>query len=96
MVLKITRAYDLTTGGVLSAIALVIHRVSVELFNTQSALYKTATDGTANLSGPENAAFLSEFLIVWLPLLMFGFAWTYALIREYRRQVVTARTQVGP
>lgn len=89
-------AYDLVVAGVLSIISLVIHRISVELFNTESALYKTATDGTANLSGPENAAFISEFLIVYLPLLIFGFAWTYAFVRVYRRQTTTARRQVRP
>lgn len=91
-----SRAYDFTVAGVLTIFAGIIHRVSVELFDVDTPLYGVATDGTANLSGGEFAALVSEFLILWLPLLIFGFAWTYAMIKEYRRQSLTARRQVGP
>jgi hypothetical protein len=64
------------------------------LFNAESGLYKVATDGTSVFHGAERAAFIADFLIIWLPLLMIGFAWSYAAVKAYRRQAVTATRQV--
>jgi len=89
-------AYDIVQAMVLSAFAIVLHRVCVEVFNTNGALYGIAVDGTANLHGAERAAFMAEFLVLWLPMLIFGFAWVYAFYKIYRRQAITAQTQVGP
>lgn len=87
-------AYDIVVAGVLSIFALVIHRINVELFNTESGLYEIAAEGTEVFGGAEKAAFMSDFLIIWLPLLIFGFAWVYAGVKIYRRQAVSARQPV--
>lgn len=91
-----TLAYDFVVASVLSIFAIVIHRISAALFNVNSGLYEIATDGTQVFNGAERAAFMADFLIIWLPLLIFGFAWAYAAVKAYRRQSITARRQVGP
>lgn len=91
-----TRAYDFTLAGVLSIFSVILHRIGIAMFDTDTPLYAIATDGTATLNGAEKAAMWSEFFILWLPLLIFATGWLYALIREYRRQAITAQRQVGP
>ena len=83
-------------SSVLTLFAIVIHRISAALFNQNGALYAIASDGTGVFSGASRAAFWADFLIIYLPLLMVGFAWAWAGIKAYRRQVATAQRRVGP
>jgi len=89
-----TVAYDIVQASVLTVFALVIHRITSAIFNESGALYGIATDGTAILSGPQRAAFMADFFIIWLPLLIMGFAWSFAAVKAYKRQSVTAQRQV--
>lgn len=84
-----SRAYDLVTAGVLMAISVIIHLISVELFKPSGPLYSVATDGTGNMNGTARATLWFEILSVWVPLAVFAAAMLYVLIREYRRQIQT-------
>lgn len=86
-----TRAYDFVVAGVITIIAAIIHRISVALFAPDGALWAIATDGTGVFSGTQRAALWFEILTVWVPLLMIGGIWAWALVREYRRQRQTVR-----
>lgn len=87
-------AYDIAVSSVLTIFAIILHRITAEIFNQNGGLYQIATDGTEVFGGPERAAFIADFLIIWLPLLIIGFAWAWAAIKAYRRQTVTAQRQV--
>ena len=89
-----TLAGDIVVSSVLTIFALVLHRITAALFNSDTALYAIATEGTAVFSGAERAAFWADFLIIWLPLLIVAFAWAYAGIKAFKRQRITARRRV--
>lgn len=84
-----SRAFDIVVLGVVTIIAAVIHRASVELFAPESPLHEIASQATL-LNGAARADLWFQIIGIWTPLLVIGgmFAWT--LIREYRRQVATA------
>jgi len=85
-----TLAYDFVRTGVLTVIAIVIHRMGVELFSPDGVLYGVATDGTGNVNGTANAQLWYEIIAIWAPLAVLGFAVVYTLVRIYKRQVQTA------
>lgn len=89
-----TMAGDIVVSSILTIFAIIIHRISAELFNQQTALYGIATEGTEVFHGPERAAFIADVLIIWVPMLIIGFAWTWAALKAYKRQTMTARQQV--
>jgi uncharacterized membrane protein len=88
-------AYDLVVGTVLSIIAMIIHRLGAELFAPDKPLYAIATDGTAVLNGASRVELWYQTLTIWMPILVIGGAWTYVMIRIYRRQVRTAVGRPG-
>jgi len=85
-----SRIFDFTIVGVITIIASVIHRASVELFAPESPLHKIASDGTATLEGAARADLWFQILAIWVPILSIGGILAWALLREYRRQVATA------
>jgi len=85
-----SRAFDFVVGGVISIIAVVIHRVSLELFAPDTPLHKIASDGTSVMDGAARADLWFEILSIWMPLMAMGGIAVWMLIREYRRQVQTA------
>lgn len=89
------RAYDIVVAGVLMTVSVIIHLMAVNLFAPDQPLWNVATDGTSVLNGTQKAALWFEILSVWMPLLVFGTAMVYVMVREYRRQVQTA-TQARP
>lgn len=88
-----TLAYDLTVGGVIIAISVIIWLISVELFAPGTALHQTASQAT-NLQGAERADLWYTILARWVPLggIFTGIAWPF--VRAYRRQAVTAQRAV--
>lgn len=86
-----TRAFDFVVGGTVSVIAVIIHRVSIELFAPGQPLYDIATS-SSNLQATARATLWFEILTVWAPLLVFATIWLWVLIREFRRQIATAST----
>lgn len=88
-----TRAYDFTVITVITIISITIHRISVELFDPQGAIYGVASTGTQNVNGAQIAAQWHEILTVWVPLIAVGGIIAWGIIREYRRQVTTTATR---
>lgn len=88
-----SRPFDFTVASVVTIVAVVVHRMGVELLAPGTPLYETATDGTQNVNGPEFADFVWQAVSIWIPLIaVFGIlAW--AVLREYRRQAVTGTTR---
>jgi len=83
-----TRAYDFVVGGVVTIISTIIHYLSVVLFASDNILYEFATQSNV-LNNTARVEFWGEFLIVWLPILLFGGVWAWVFVREYRRQRAT-------
>lgn len=86
-----TRIYDFTVVSVIWIIAVVIHLMAISLFSPDTALYYVATDGTSTLGGQSKADLWYEILAVWVPLMAGMGILAWAVIREYRRQALTAR-----
>lgn len=89
-----SRAYDFVVVGIVWLFAIIIHRISIELFTPGSPLYEIATDDTATLNGTARADLWFEFLVVYMPLLVGGGIVAWAIVREYRRRVQTAAQPV--
>lgn len=87
------RSYDFLVVGVIWSIAIVIHYISVVLFQPGSALHDTASKAVI-LKGPERADFWFEILSIYVPLIAMGGILLWAVAKEYRRQQVTARRPV--
>jgi hypothetical protein len=83
-------AYDLVISGTITIMMFVFHRVGVELFAPGSALWETATRGTAAMSGEQHASTLFQVIVVWMPLLFIGAVWAWTMVRAYKRQIQTA------
>jgi len=84
-----SRSYDFVVSSVIVIIAVVVHRMAIELFAPNTILYSVATDGTAVMNGQQHADLWFQIIAIWAP---FGAAVSillWALIREYRRQVQT-------
>jgi hypothetical protein len=76
---------------VIALIAVIIHRIGVELFAPESPLHEVASRAD-NLGGADKADLWFQILAIWGPLFVLGFAMAFLLIKEYRRQVSTAAT----
>jgi hypothetical protein len=92
----VTRAFDFVVVGVIWLIAIIVHRISVELFAPESPLHAMASDGTAAMNGAARADLWFEILSVWVPILVCGGILAWALLREYRRSTATAVRQRRP
>jgi len=90
-----TRGFDFTVAGVITTIAIVIHRLSLTLFAPGQPLYKIAADATT-LGGASRAWLWFQIISIWAPLLAIGGIWLWTLVREFRRQVTTAKTPARP
>lgn len=88
-----SRAYDFVVIGVIYIIASIIHLMAVELFHPGGPLYETAASAT-NLNGAQRAQLWYEILSVWVPLLAAAGITAWGLVREYRRQAITAAQRV--
>lgn len=84
-----TRGYDFTVVAVITIIAVVIHRMSLELFAPDAPLYAIATDGTEVMNGQALADLWFQIIAIWVPLAAAGAIAAWAMIREYKRQVQT-------
>lgn len=85
-----SRAYDLVVSGTIIAVSVVVHLIAINLFAPDKPLWDLATEGTEAMNGVANASLWFEFLAVWMPLLGVFLAFTWPLVREYRRRVQTA------
>lgn len=85
-----SRAFDFTVLVVVYIIAAIIHLMGVELMAPGSPLYVLATDGTGVMNGQQLADQWYQIISVWVPMIaVFGMT-AYVMIREYRRQALTA------
>jgi len=89
-----TRGYDFTVAGVLIIIAVVIHRMGVELFSPGGVLWGVATDGTSVVNGTQHAWLWYQIIVQWVPLAVAVSALIWAFVREYRRLVQTSQQPV--
>ena len=90
-----SRAFDFTVLTVVYIIAAVIHLMGVELMAPGSPLYSVATSGTGTMNGQQLADQWFQIISVWVPVIaVFGMT-AYVMIREYRRQALTAVSR-GP
>jgi hypothetical protein len=84
-----SRAFDYVVSGVLVLVSVLIHRIGLELFAPNTPLHDLASQGV-HMNGAERADLWFQILGIWFPLLGLGFAFTYLIVKEYRRQVTTA------
>jgi hypothetical protein len=82
--------------AVIYIVAVVIHLMAVELMAPGTPLYSLAVTDTAVMSGQEWADRTFMILSTWVPLIAFGGITAWAIVREYRRQAVTAVRRVSP
>lgn len=85
-----SRIFDFTVLTVVYIISAIIHLIGAELFTPNGILYSLATDGTGAMNGQALADQWFMILTVWVPLISVGGMTAYVIIREYRRQTVTA------
>ncbi len=89
-----SRAFDFVVITVIYVVAIVVHLMGIELFAPGSPLHSIATSGTGAMNGGERADLWYEIITVWVPLMaVFGIS-AYGIVREYRRQAVTAVQRV--
>lgn len=86
-----SRAYDFVVVSVVTIISVVVNRMGIELLQPGSVLYDIATDGTQNVGGPAFAEIVWQSVTVWIPIMSIAGILAWAMLREYRRQAVTAR-----
>lgn len=86
-----SRAFDFTLVGVVWIICALVHRMALELLQPGTPLYEVATDGTGNVNGQQFADMVWQAVGIWVPLIAGLGILSYALLREYRRQAVTAQ-----
>lgn len=91
-----TRAFDFTVVAIVYVVAVIIHLMAVELMAPGTPLYEMAVTDTAAMNGQEWADQTYMILSTWVPLMAFGGITAWAVIREYRRQAVTAVRRVSP
>ena len=90
-----SRIYDFAVVAVVFIISVALHLVGAELLLPGSPLYDIATNGTGAMNGQEWADQVGMVVTVWMPLMATGGIIAWALVREYRRQAVSAVRQVG-
>lgn len=84
-----SRAFDFTVVGVIWVVAVVIHLMGIELFAPGTPLHELAS-GATHLNGAARADLWYEILTKWVPLAAAIGISAWAMVREYRRQAVTA------
>lgn len=84
-----SRAFDFTVVGVVWVVAIVVHMIGLNLFAPGTPLYEMAEGATA-LDGAEKAHLWFQILAIWMPLISGAGITAWAVLREYRRQAVTA------
>jgi len=90
-----SRIYDFAVVSVVFIVAAVVHLMGAELFLPGTPLYEVATDGTEVMNGQQFADRVSMIVTVWVPLIATGGVILWALVREYRRQALSAVQRVG-
>jgi len=88
------RAFDFVVVGVIWIIAIVIHLMGINLFAPGTPLHVLASTGTEAMDGAARADLWYEMLTLWVPLIAAGGITAWAMVREYRRQAVTAVQRV--
>lgn len=91
-----TRAFDFTVVSVVYIVAVIIHLMAVELMAPGTPLYVVGTTGTEAMNGQQWADQTFMILSTWVPLIGFAGITAWAVVREYRRQAVTAVRRVSP
>lgn len=84
-----SRSYDFLVAGIVTLVAIAMHRMLVGLVAPGTGLWDVATTGTSAFNGTANAAFWFEIGVVWIPVIGVAGVWAWVLIREFRRQVAT-------
>lgn len=90
-----TLAYDLVVSGVIICIAAVVHLLSIMLFAPGTELHILASEATM-FSGAQRAQLWFEILSVWVPAGGLVVAFTWPIVRAYRRQARTAQRAAAP
>jgi len=88
----VTTAFDFVVAGVVSIIAIIVHRISLTLFAPGTVLWGVAADATT-LGGASKAWLWFQILAIWGPLLVIGGVWLWVLVRAFRRQASTTKGQ---
>jgi hypothetical protein len=88
-----SRGFDFLVVGVVWSVSIIMHLISIRLFQPGSALHDIASDATL-LDGAAKADFWFEILAVYMPLLMMAGILAWAALKEYRRQAITARRPI--
>lgn len=86
-----SRLFDWLLFTVISLISMFVHTISVSLFAPESKLHEIASQAT-QFSGAERADLWFQILAIWAPVIAVVGIGAWCLLREYRRQVATART----
>jgi hypothetical protein len=84
-----TRAFTFVVMGVIYIIAYTLHTVAAYLFHPDGQLYELAASAT-HFDAAARAAFWSQVLVIWVPVIMVGGITLWGVVREYRRQTATA------
>lgn len=90
-----TRAFDFTVVAIVYIVAVVIHLMAVELMAPGTPLYSLGTTGTEVMDGQAWADQTYMIMSTWVPLIAFAGITAWAVIREYRRQAITAARTVA-
>lgn len=85
-----SRAFDLTVMTVIYVVAIIVHLMGVQLFAPSSPLHVLASSGTGAMDGAARADLWYEMLSLWVPLIAMVGITAWSIIREYRRQAITA------
>lgn len=88
-----SRAFDFLVVGIVVIMSVIMMYLGLVLFEPGTPLFEFAAQAD-NLSGESRATLWFEMLTVWTPLIADGGIILWALIREYRRQAVTAARPV--
>lgn len=84
-----TLAYDMVVSGVITAISVTIHLISVYLFAPGTPLHEGASQAVL-FNGAARADLWYQILAQWLPLAGLLVAAAWPMLRAYRRQAATA------
>lgn len=72
----------------------IVHYLGLLLFQPGTPLYVAATTGTSALGGQAWADTVWQVMAIWVPLIAFIGILAWAMVREYRRQAVTAQRPI--
>lgn len=91
-----TRAFDFTVVSIVYIVAVIVHLMAIEMMAPGTPLYALGTTGTEVMNGQQWADRTFMILSTWVPMIGFAGITAWAVVREYKRQALTAVTRVSP